>query len=130
MKIVEEDLGIQTGPFTIEEIRKAVRKMKTGKAAGPDGIPMEYLKAMGEDNTREVLSFINRWYEAEEIPQDILEAQVVLIFKKGDASDLANYRPISLLNAVYKVLASMIQTRLAETNRPSANAYAVWFQER
>ena len=42
------------------------------------------------------------------------EANVASLFKKGDTQNLANYRPISLLNYTYKIYASIIQKRLAE----------------
>ena len=41
------------------------------------------------------------------------EANVASLFKKGDTQNLANYRPISLLNYSYKIYASVIQQRLA-----------------
>ena len=45
--------------------------------------------------------------------EEILQARVVLIFKKGNTSLYDNYRPISLLNTVYKIFASILQKRLA-----------------
>ncbi|VDP49556.1 unnamed protein product [Schistosoma margrebowiei] len=39
------DLSINVGPPTIEEISMAIRQIKSGKAAGPDNIPAEALKA-------------------------------------------------------------------------------------
>ena len=71
----------------MNEFLGVIKKLKTGKAAGPDGIPMEYLKAMDQGNAREVLDLINKWYDAGEIPNEVLMAQVVLIFKKGDTAD-------------------------------------------
>ncbi|VDP02852.1 unnamed protein product, partial [Schistosoma margrebowiei] len=39
------DLAIDVGPPTIEEIRMAIKQIKSGKAAGPDNIPAEALKS-------------------------------------------------------------------------------------
>ena len=47
-----------------------------------------------------------------------LNAQVVSIFKKGDTENIANYRPISLLNAIYKVFAEIIRQRLSDAIDP------------
>jgi len=75
---------------------------------------MEYFKELDDDNLQEVLNLINMWYYNQEIPEEVLLARVVLIFKKGDTANLKNYRPISLLNAIYKLLAAMIQVSLAD----------------
>ena len=49
-----------------------------------------------------------------DVPRSWVEARVVTIFKnKGSDSDPSSYRPISLLNAVYKIYSAMLQTRLA-----------------
>ena len=63
----------------------------------------------------EVLNIINHWWEEEGFPRELLKARVVLMYKKGEASDLANYRPISLLNSIYKIYAAMLQKRMAAT---------------
>ena len=55
------------------------------------------------------------WWNKEETSEEQLQARVVLIFKKGVTSDLDNYRPIFLLNSTYKILAAIIQRRLAST---------------
>ena len=48
------------------------------------------------------------------ITPEALRARVVHIYKEGNTSDLANYRPISLLNAMYKIMASIVQKRVSE----------------
>ena len=60
------------------------------------------------------VELINDWWHKETIPTEVLQARVVLIFKKGDKADLANYRPISLLNSIYKLYTALIQKRLAD----------------
>ena len=43
---------------------------------------------------------------------------MVLLFKKGDTNKLKNYRPIALLNNVYKIYAALIQKRMAKMLGP------------
>ena len=110
--LYEQTLGIDVGPIRIDELMRAIRKMKRRKAPGPDQVPIELFKEMYSHNLAEILNLLNEWWEKEEVPEEILLARVVLIFKKGNANDLGNYRPISLLNSVYKILAAIIQQRL------------------
>ena len=44
--------------------------------------------------------------------------KLYLFFKKGDTENIANYRPISLLNAIYKVFAEIIRQRLSDAIDP------------
>lgn len=47
------------------------------------------------------------------MPTEELQSRVVLIVKKGNSKQLTNYRPMSLLNTLYKIQAAIIQTRLS-----------------
>ena len=66
----------------------------------------------------ELLHMLNKWWNDEHIPEEALRAKVILIFKKGDSSNLENYRPISLLNTCYKIFAAILQKRIAKTLDP------------
>ena len=44
-------------PITREEIKEALRKMKSGKAVGPDSIPVEVWKSLGEDGVAWLTNF-------------------------------------------------------------------------
>jgi hypothetical protein len=112
-KIVQEELKISQSVFDIDELIKAIRKLKRRKTPGPDEVPIELFKELDEAALISILQIINQWYQEASVPTEILQARVVLIFKKGDKANLANYRPISLLNTIYKIYAAMIQTRLA-----------------
>ena len=60
----------------------------------------------------ELLNCSNLCLMTRKSPQEWKHALVALIYKSGDAKLAENYRPISLLNAGYKIYASMLQYRL------------------
>ena len=47
------------------------------------------------------------------MPDEMELAELVTLYKKGNVEDPANYRPIALLNTIYKLYASIMQVRLA-----------------
>ena len=100
--------------FTLEELQSALNKLKTKKAPGPDEVGNELFLLLDDDNTLKLLEFYSKIWESGSIPSTWKEAIVVLLYKgKGLDTDPANYRPISLLNSIYKVFASMLQARLS-----------------
>jgi len=46
-------------PITREEVKESLRKMKNGKAVGPDNIPVEVWKSLGEDGVAWLTDFFN-----------------------------------------------------------------------
>ena len=76
---------------------------------------MEYFKWMGESARKEVLKIINKMWNENWFLENMEEANVVTLYKKGNAEDPANYRPISLLQSLYKIYAGIIKNRLADS---------------
>ena len=72
------------------------------------------LKYLDDENLEVFRILFNRCWPTEDIPDCFNEATIVSIFKKGDIENLADYRPIALLNLCYKLYASTIKNRLAE----------------
>ena len=64
---------------------------------------------MTEENISEIQELFKQWWEQEDIDKEELKARVVLIYKKGDTNKFENYRPISLLNTLYKIFAATLQ---------------------
>ena len=110
----EEDLPISCEPPTREEIAKAVRLLNSNKAAGPDSIPPEALKA-DVPTTVDILYnlFIKVW-EEEDFPTDWREGHLVKLPKKGDLSNCNNYRGITLLSIPGKVFNRILLERIKE----------------
>ncbi|OXA64322.1 Retrovirus-related Pol polyprotein from type-1 retrotransposable element R2 [Folsomia candida] len=99
-------------PFDENELRTTIKKLSNNKTLGIDGIPNEVLKAISIRHTPQLLEIMNRILETGEIPEDWCKTLIQPIFKKGDREEPSNYRPISLLSTLLKLLTSMIASRL------------------
>ena len=97
----EESRTRQRAPFTAEELNEVIQLGKKG-APGPDGIVMELIKWLSQQNRDIMLKTINSWWEAEKAPNELYYAKVATLYKKGETSKAENYRPISLLSGFYK----------------------------
>ncbi|KAK3565777.1 hypothetical protein QTP86_015040 [Hemibagrus guttatus] len=53
-----------------DEVRKALKRMKSGKAVGPDDIPVEVWKCLGEAAVEFLTSLFNRVLESEKMPEE------------------------------------------------------------
>ena len=96
----------------IEEVRKAVKQMKCNKASGGDGIPAEVYKHGGTTLVHHLHRLFLKIWDNEEVPQELKDATIVTIFKKGSRSECGNYRGISLLSVAGKILAKVLLNRL------------------
>ena len=67
---------------------------------------------MNKENRKQLLKIINKIHEKEQLEECLNLANVASIFKKGDSSKLENYRPISLLQTFYKIIASLVKERI------------------
>ena len=92
-------------------MKKAISKMKSGKAAGPSGIVVEMIKAAGDTGTgatmiRDLATAIIR---DGKVPTDWEESFIVCLYKgKGDALDRGNYRGLKLTEQAMKILERIV----------------------
>ncbi|KAK3515930.1 hypothetical protein QTP86_004742, partial [Hemibagrus guttatus] len=87
--------------------------MKSGKAVGPDDIPVEVWKCLGEAAVEFLNSFINRVLESERMPEEWRRSVLVPIFKnKGDVQSCSNYRGIKLMSHTMKLWERVVEARL------------------
>ncbi|KAL3872436.1 hypothetical protein ACJMK2_040364 [Sinanodonta woodiana] len=114
----ESDLPIECGAPTKEEIRSAIKHLKSGKSAGPDNIPAEALKADVETSVELLYPLFCKIWEDEEVPVDWREGYLVKIPKKGDLSSCSNYRGITLLSIPGKVFNRILLNRMKEAVDP------------
>ena len=102
-----------TDPFSMKELKDALKKVKTRKAPGPDGITGKTLKHLGACSRTVLLKIFNHSWMKRVVPAVWKEANVIPVPKKGkDKKNPRSYRPISLLSCVGKLLERMVNRRL------------------
>ena len=82
--------------------------LSPSKATGPDGIPAYLLKRCSEVIVPSLTVLFELSLQQGVFPSEWKSANVVPIPKEGDAHEVTNYRPISLLSQVSKVLERLI----------------------
>ena len=98
-----------------KEVEVALKGMKLGKAMGPDGIPMEVWKSLGEEGVDMLLDLLQKIFEQEKMPEEWRDSVIVPIFKeKGDIQDCGNYRGIKMISHTMKIWERVIDRRLRE----------------
>ena len=86
-----------------EELRKVLRKLKKGKAAGEDGVPNKVWKLGGEKVEEWVWRFCNRVWRGEGWPESWKDSVIVPLVKKGTGNKVEDYRGVTLMPTLYKV---------------------------
>ena len=80
------------------DVERALKKMKKGKAVGPDEIPVEVWKCLGAEGTKWLTKLFNQILTSEEMPAEWRASTLIPIFKnKGDIQECKNYRGIKLM---------------------------------
>ena len=100
-------------PFTIEEIRKHVKSLKSNKSPGIDLILNEFIKNCPDNLIYVIVLLFNMVLESGIIPTDWTLGIIKVLYKnKGDINDVNNYRGITLLSCLGKLFTSVINARL------------------
>ena len=90
-------------PITIDMVKKAISKMKSGKAAGPSGIVVEMIKAAGDTGATMIRDLATAIIRDGKVPTDWEESFIVCLYKgKGDALDRGNYVLLRLFSYEHK----------------------------
>ena len=93
-------------PITIDIVKKAISKMKSGKTAGPSGIVVEMIKAAGDTGATMIrdLATCTAIIRDGKVPTDWEQSFIVCFYKgKGDALERGNYRGLKLTEQAMKI---------------------------
>ena len=112
--LTQEDQDRLMRPIDAEEIGDSLDCSARGKAPGMDGFPFElYTFLLSVDGVDSLLSRVMSQALLEaRMPRSWQQTCMILLYKKGDAADLGNWRPLSLINADAKLFTKIITLRL------------------
>ena len=97
---------------TEEDVLKGLRNLKTDKSPGIDSIHPRPLKELAEVLAKPIHMIFQKSLETGQLPRNWLDAVVSPIFKKGARFTAENYRPVSLLCIISKLLESIITPQI------------------
>ncbi|GBG63126.1 hypothetical protein CBR_g36613 [Chara braunii] len=107
----EERLSLDR-PITMEEGQQTLRVMASGKCPGVDGLTVEFYRKFWNTVGRPLVEVYNDVLTGGRLGKGMTHGVISLMFKKGDKANVRNYRPISVLNVDYKILAKTLALRL------------------
>ncbi|XP_061704212.1 uncharacterized protein LOC133515657 [Cydia pomonella] len=108
--------------ISMDEIVKALKGMKSGKAAGYDKVSVEMLKAGQGIVATQMYRLFNMCFRTGQVPRDWCKAVIVPLYKgKGSQLDCKNYRGISLLSVVGKLYAKILIERVVKETDEKAS---------
>ncbi len=112
-KLDEDDKEDCDAPLTLEECGLALMGLANGKSPGSDGLPVDFYKCFWGDIKDVVHDSFKYSFDAGELSIDQRRGVIHIIPKKDkDPRHLKNWRPLTLLNADYKILAKALANRL------------------
>lgn len=100
-------------PITLIELQEALTKSKCNKAPGIDRIPYEFYKHAPDTALVEITKIYNVILETGQADESFRTSVIYPIFKKGDNTNPSNFRGISFMNCIAKILMGIINTRLS-----------------
>ena len=105
-------------PIMEEEVRFAIKKMKAGKASGPDNITIEMIEPLEDLGVTVLTELLNDIYNTGHIPADLSKSIFIALPKKPAAIECELHRTISLMSHITKILLRIIMKRARNRIKP------------
>ncbi|GKV51601.1 hypothetical protein SLEP1_g58236 [Rubroshorea leprosula] len=111
-QITGEDNSSLIKPFNVEEIKVAVEDCDSSKAPSPDGFNFRFVKSEWEVIKEDVIGFLQDFHKNSKMVRGLNTSFIGLIPKVDNPQKIEEFRPISLIGVMYKILAKILANRL------------------
>ena len=110
--LTAEDQNKCEGDLTLGECYEALFQMSSGKSPGADGLPVEFYQRFWGLLGADLVDSLNYSFKHGSLSDSQRRGIIRLLYKKDDPLSFKNRRPISLLNADYKLCTKVLANRL------------------
>ena len=101
-------------PFSVEEVKAAIWDCDSFKSPGPDGINFGFIKDFWLELKEDIMQFVYDFHRNGKSTKGINTTFIALIPKVDSLQSLNDFRPISLVGSLYKILAKLLANRLRQ----------------
>jgi hypothetical protein len=98
--------------FTPKEVKAAIWECDSNKAPGPDGINFFFIKKAWETIRDNIYGLVDDFYLSGLLPDGINSSFISLFPKVVGANKLKDFKPISLIGCLYKIISKLQANRL------------------
>ena len=110
--IFEEDAIWLDRPFDEDEVFRVVHDFNGDKALGPDGFTMAFFQTCWCLMKTDIMNVFHNFHAHAVFEKSLNATFLALIPKKNDAVDVKDFRPISLVGGLYKIIAKVLVNRM------------------
>ena len=111
--ITDKEQKIVCDELSVDEIAESIRKMNKKASMGPDGIPGIFVFNCITTISKPLCKLFNMSLKSSNFPDKWKLSHIIPIYKgKGDKSSIVNYRPITIINAIPKILDCIIADKI------------------
>ncbi|KAI8537443.1 hypothetical protein RHMOL_Rhmol09G0024200 [Rhododendron molle] len=101
--------------FTEDEVWEVIKSCDGNKAPGPDGFNLSCIKKGWSFMKTDILNFMEEFHTHCSLPKGFNSSFIALIPKSENPTKLSDFRPISLIGCMYKILSKVLASRLKKT---------------
>lgn len=112
--LTNEESARISRPFEKADVKKALFSIPSKKAPGPDGFSSGFYKQTWDYIGDEISAAVLEFFESGKILQQINATNVTLVPKVRCPKEVADFRPISCCNIIYKLISKLLADRLTE----------------
>lgn len=108
----EEANSLLISTFSEEEVKEVIFNSSGDKSPGPDGFNFRFFQVCWEIIKSDIMAFLNEFHINGRLPRSLNSSFLALIPKQTNPTSLNDFRPISLIGSLYKILSKILSNRI------------------